>query len=67
LPPSLAEEPPTDYRWFAAYLRGIDAWGSFSGQTHVAPTPSELCHAFARHIADEALAAARAQAKETAP
>ena len=64
LPPSLAEEPPTDDRWFAAYLRGIDAWGRIGGQTHVAHTPSELCHAFARHIADDALAAARNQAEE---
>lgn len=64
LPPSLAEEPPTDDRWFAAYLRGIDAWGRIGGQTHADHTPSELCRAFASHVADGALAAAREQAKK---
>jgi hypothetical protein len=66
LPPSLAEEPPTDDRWFAAYLRGIDAWGRIGGQTHVARSlPSDLCRNFAKAVADDALAAARNQAKES--
>jgi hypothetical protein len=66
LPPSLAEEPPTDDRWFAAYLRGIDAWGRIGGQRPFdGSLPSDLCRNFAKAVADDALAAARNQAKES--
>ena len=62
--PSEDVEPPTDERWFAAYLRGIEAWGRiWQGSKFESPvTPHG---AFARLVADNALAAAREQAKES--
>ena len=66
LPPSLAEEPPTDDRWFAAYLRGIDAFGR-AFPKYLEGTPAigaTACGQFAKAVADDALAAAREQAKK---
>lgn len=64
-PPS--EEPPTDDRWMAVYLKAIEAWsrvqanrGEFGEQV-----PSAMCATFAKDVADAALDAAREQAKES--
>lgn len=60
---SQSDEPPTDDRWFAAYLKGIEAWGRIWAGTGF-NAPMEPHGAFAKRVADNALAAAREQARE---
>src|SRR5450631_76431 len=73
--PSPSEELPTDDRWMAAYLKGLDVAGAFVATQQPAasqhgvllgdtPDFSQAVSNIAKSLADNALAAAREQAKE---
>jgi hypothetical protein len=63
-----SEELPTDDRWFAAYLKGLEVFGRLhegSGWSGIAAGADlQPANIFAKSVADDALFAARKQAKE---
>jgi hypothetical protein len=66
--PSPSEEPPTDDRWMAAYLKGLEVYGRLhqgQGWSTIGLGAAQPISAFATTVADDALAAARNQAKES--